>query len=164
LFGYKAVGKSYFGRRLAEELGAAFIETDLLIEELGQASCRQICLERGEEAFRHLEREVVRSLEPPAGSIIAVGGGTVLHPESCAVLSGLGPLVYLEAEKETIRQRIFRDGVPAFLDRHDLERSFEKTYEERKLVYERVCNFKIKIHEKTDRQVLDILISLGQFG
>jgi shikimate kinase len=164
LFGDKAVGKTYFGRLLAQELRVVFVETDLLIEERGGASCRQIYLNMGERHFRRLERDVVRSLKPPAGAIIAVGGGTVLDPESCAVLSGFGPLVYLEAEKETIRQRMLSGGVPAFLDRQDPERSFEKIYEERKLIYEQICSFKIKIHKKTDRQVLDELIFLGQFG
>ena len=92
LLGYKSSGKTYFGKLLAQELGSVFIDTDQLIEDLYQASCRQICLKIGEEAFRHLERSVVSSLKPQADSIIAVGGGTVLHPESCEILDTLGLL------------------------------------------------------------------------
>lgn len=50
------------------------------------------------------------------------------------------------------------------LDPNNLEESFEKMYTKRQKIYEKVSFFKVKIHGKTDRQVLDELKGLGLFS
>ncbi len=166
LFGYKSSGKTFFGSLLAQELEMLFIDTDQLVEKLyknefqEECNCRQISIKMGEIGFRILENRVIDGLKEVTNAIIALGGGAVLNSENCLKLEKLGRLVYLEADKETIKQRIFSDGIPTFLDPIDPEKSFEKMYEERKPVYEKVSAFKIKIHGKTDQQILDGLKSL----
>ena len=163
LFGYKSSGKTYFGKLLAQELGKTFVDTDLLIEELyikkfhEQLNCRQIFFKIGEEGFRSLEKETIASLENMTKAIISVGGGTILNPENCLSLKKNGKLVYLKVNKEILKQRIFQNGIPSFLDPQDAELSFEKMYEERKLIYSKVSEYQINVQKKTDRQVLDEL-------
>lgn len=166
LFGYKSSGKTFFGSLLAQEFEISFIDTDHLVEKLykkefrEEGNCRQISLKMGETGFRMLERRVIDDLNEVTNTIIALGGGAVLNFENCLKLEKLGKLVYLEADKETIKQRIFSHGVPSFLDPRDPIRSFEIMYEQRRPIYEKVSSFKIKIHGKTNRQVLDELKSL----
>ena len=167
LFGYKSSGKSYFGKLIAQELGVLFLETDELIEEMYEKkfheklNCRQISIKIGEDGFRLLEKKIIDSIEPESHAIISVGGGTVLNPDNCSKLKKNGKLIYLEVDKEIIKQRIFSNEIPSFLDPRDPERSFEKMYNERKPIYSQVGTFKVSIQKKTDRQVLDELIMIS---
>lgn len=163
LFGYKSCGKTYFGKLLAEKTGLPFIDTDELIEQLffqrfqEHGNCRAISLKLGEEGFRVLEREVIGSLPDMPKSIIALGGGAVLDSGNCMKLKQIGRLVYLETAKEVIKERIFRTGIPSYLDTHDLDGSFEKMYQSRQLIYANVSPYKVSLSAKTDIQVLDEL-------
>lgn len=163
LFGYKGSGKSLFGKLLAEKLQIKFIDTDLLIEKSYeekfsiQASCREISVKLGESGFRQLESEIVHDLDMETKAIIAVGGGTLLNMANFYKLKETGKLVYLEVSKEIIKKRIFESGIPSFLDEKDPEYSFEKMYEERKPLYEKIEAFKIKIDEKSTEEIMDIL-------
>lgn len=168
LLGYKSSGKTYFGKLLAKELGEIFIDTDQLIEELYEKkfhvklNCRQISITIGEEGFRSLEREIIDSLGQVTKAVISIGGGAILDPENCLKLRKNGKLVYLEVDREIIKERIFSGGIPSFFNPQDPERSFEKMYAERKPIYSKVSTFKVSIQEKTDRQVLDELIIIAR--
>lgn len=165
LFGYKASGKTFFGKLLACELNIPFIDTDLLIEKMYQETfqeeytCKQIFFKIGIQGFRELEEKVIEELKDVSGSVIALGGGAVLNPENCKKLKQVGKLVYLELDKSIIKQRIFLDGVPLFLDSNDPHHSFEKMHEERKSVYESVSPYKVNLDGKNHRCVLDELMA-----
>jgi shikimate kinase len=169
LFGYKSSGKTFFGSLLARELNIPFVDTDLLVEKLYReefqesGTCRQISQKLGIEGFRDLEGRVIEGLKEVSEAVIALGGGTVLNIENCQKLEKFGKLVYLEAEKNTIKQRIFLNGVPSFLDSDDPHQSFESMYEERKLIYEKISAFRVKLEGKTDQQVIQELKILKAF-
>ncbi|MCH9633774.1 MAG: Shikimate kinase 1 [Chlamydiae bacterium] len=168
LIGYKSTGKTYFGKLLSSELDKQFIDTDQLVEahykKLFQKNlnCKQISLEIGEGGFRNIENKMLNSLYEVDNAIIAAGGGAILHSKNHLILRKLGTIVYLQANKEFIKKRIFQDGVPSFLDIENPEVSFEKMYDERKPIYEQISDFTINIHEKTDKEVLDQLTSLAK--
>ncbi|HEY2811731.1 MAG TPA: shikimate kinase [Rhabdochlamydiaceae bacterium] len=149
LFGHKSCGKTYFGKRLAEAFSKTFIDTDVLIEQQfsESLSIRQIALKIGEKAFRSMEREAVCALQNSDAvlkkqAVIAVGGGTVLDAENCAKLASLGQLVYLIVEKLVLKQRMMQEGLPSFLDSLD---SFEKMYQERTAIYEKIGAIKMHV-------------------
>ncbi len=154
LVGHKGAGKTYFGKMLSEECGIPLIDTDALIEKRFQGlSCREISLKIGEDNFRLIEQEVIESLEC-VNTIISVGGGALLKEGNCTKLRKLGKLLYLEADQEIVRKRMFNTGIPSFLDPLNLEASFEKMYEERKSIYEKWSHFKIQITNKPQEEIL----------
>lgn len=163
LFGYKGSGKTFLGKLLAEELGKDFIDTDRLIEKLYTQefnevdNCRQIFLKLGDDGFRRLEERAIDQLQCVKGSIIAIGGGTLLNQKNCLKLKKLGKLIYLEVDKETIKQRIFESGIPSFLNSEDPENSFEAMYATRKSHYENISSHKIEIYNKTNDHNLALL-------
>ena len=67
--------------------------------------------------------------------MIAVGGGTVLDPENVEILQKVGALVYLQTSPEKLKQRIFKDELPAFLDPKDPEGSFWQMIQDRAPIY-----------------------------
>ncbi len=170
LFGYKASGKTHFGRLLAKELNKTFIDTDEQIEQAyadqhhKALNCREISIEQGEHAFRRLEATVIHSLGQVTDSVIAVGGGAVLDRENCQTLQKLGILIYLDVDKKILKERIFRDGIPSFLDPHHPQESFETMVCERQSIYDAIPSIRLKTQGKTELQILtDLSFICGLF-
>ncbi|MBI3211969.1 MAG: shikimate kinase [Simkania negevensis] len=171
LFGMQGCGKTSIGKLVAKKLRRAFIDTDQLIEEQYRLhrkkplSVRDIYLEIGELAFRALEYEAIQSLQDVQNSVIAVGGGAFLHLETAEYLVKKGQLIYLMANKETIKKRIFaKDSLPAYLDPEDLENSFEKMYAEREEVFQKISATKINMEEKKEEEVINFICALVKKG
>lgn len=141
LFGFKASGKTHFGKLLSHKMHRPFIDTDDLIVELykkdtdKQRNCRQIHKELGEEPFRGLETRALHLLKHVQNSIIALGGGAILNPKNVEFLQTVGALVYLKASPEKLKARILKDEIPSFLDPKDPEGSFYRMIQEREPLY-----------------------------
>lgn len=151
LIGMKHCGKSSVGRALAERLGCAFHDVDVLIEGLHECQTgenlgvREILTRWGEDHFRRIEGHVVCELylkldRPDSQSVVAMGGGTALNPAVCSLLKAIGLTVYLRLPAEEIYSRIKRAGLPPFLDERDPAASFLKLYEEREPRYRELAD------------------------
>ncbi|MBS1107843.1 MAG: 3-dehydroquinate synthase [Deltaproteobacteria bacterium] len=105
LVGMMGAGKSAVGKRLAQRLGRAFIDTDALVEDVAGKSVAAIFADEGEPSFRALERAAI---ERVAGrpAIVALGGGAIAQPGAVARLAASGTIVYLRARPETLLARI----------------------------------------------------------
>lgn len=167
LCGYPASGKTFFGRQLATILDLSFVDIDNLIEELYRQTshqkhcCREIYQITGEENFRFLETIAIGTLKDLPDGVVALGGGTLLNADNIEIVKRSGRLVYLDEDKATIKQRMFDKGIPAFLDSSDPDSAFEKMYEERRSLYERVCDDRIDLRGKGAGQVLEELQKMG---
>ncbi len=136
LFGFKGCGKSYWGMRFAAESALHFIDTDELLSDAQGQPCSEIYRRVGEKEFRKLEAEVIHSLSRSQNSLIALGGGAILHNQLW--LQQLGQLLYLKCSKVTLKKRILNPPLPPFLDPKDPEASFETYYHERLQWYEKI--------------------------
>ncbi|KRN33486.1 shikimate kinase [Weissella halotolerans] len=76
LVGFMGAGKTSIGQALARRMNLPFVDTDQLIEDQQEQSIATIFAERGEQAFRTLEHEVLVKLTAFKG-VIATGGGIV---------------------------------------------------------------------------------------
>lgn len=111
LIGFRAVGKTTIGKKLAERLGFTFLDTDALICEKKGATVNVIVQAEGWDGFRRCEQEVLRELEACRRCVIATGGGAILHQPLWSVLKEHGFVVWLTAEPDIICQRIRADSV-----------------------------------------------------
>jgi len=83
LTGFMGVGKSSVARHLEHLTGCRRVDLDSLIEESAGTTIADIIDDKGIEAFRSLESEVLtRVLEGEDGSILSLGGGTWTIPEN----------------------------------------------------------------------------------
>ncbi len=73
LIGFMGTGKSTIGRNLSRTFGYPLIDTDQMIEEQQGRPIPDIFATDGEDVFRDIETEVLRSLHKPSGHIIATG-------------------------------------------------------------------------------------------
>lgn len=148
LFGFKGCGKTHFGKLLASHLQRPFIDTDDLVltlyeKEKGERlSQSQLYLELGPMLFRALEKQAIFSLSSIQNSIIALGGGAILDPDTATFLQKLGALIYLKASPKTLRTRMKQaidlGKMPAIFDAPEWEASFWKLIQERTPLYEAI--------------------------
>jgi shikimate kinase len=105
LTGFMATGKSTVGRVLASRLRYGFVDTDRIIEER-HGPIPAIFAERGEAAFRSLERSLAEELAALSSLVISTGGGMLLDPGIADLFSTTGDVVCLTAEPEVILRRV----------------------------------------------------------
>lgn len=110
LIGYRAVGKTTVGRKLADRLGFSFLDTDILICEKKGATVNEIVSAEGWEGFRRCEQEILQGLIGQKRSVIATGGGAILHRHLWPELKEHGHVVWLTADPDIICQRIEADS------------------------------------------------------
>ena len=79
LTGFMGTGKTTVGRLLADLLGYEFVDTDEVIEQR-YGPIETIFRERGEDAFRTIEREVAGELAGADRRVISTGGRMMLDP------------------------------------------------------------------------------------
>ena len=84
LVGMPGSGKSTIGRRLAKALELPLLDTDAAIERDHRPHHRRIFATDGEQEFRRIEEEVVRSALAEHDGVVSLGGGAVTSPQVCA--------------------------------------------------------------------------------
>ncbi len=116
LIGYRGTGKTTLSALLQERLGRTGTDTDHLIEEKAGRAIADIFSEYGEQRFREMEEEVIRTL-PGDMMIISTGGGAVLNPVNVASLRRDSLMIYLDADPGVIAERISGSGRPSLTGR-----------------------------------------------
>ena len=112
LIGLMGAGKTTVGRRCAEELGRAFVDTDDLIVAQAGASIPEIFAAEGEHAFRARERAAVAdALASPELLVIACGGGAMVDSENRRAVRDAAFVVWLACAPEELAARVERDGI-----------------------------------------------------
>jgi shikimate kinase len=105
LVGTMGAGKTTVGRIVAEALGAAFLDTDHLVEERAGKPVAEIFVDDGEQAFRALERAAVADALADHTGVLALGGGAVLDSETRRLLQGQR-VVFLRVGLADAAQRV----------------------------------------------------------
>ncbi len=105
LCGFMASGKTTVGALLAEILVYELVDADEVIERRTGQSVSEIFHDRGEAAFRELEREVIKTESLREGLVLAVGGGAVLDSRNVSALKRKCVVYYLEVSPEEVLER-----------------------------------------------------------
>ena len=105
-------GKTLVGAVIAERAEARFRDLDSMVEQEAAMTIPEIFANQGEPAFRALETRVLpRALQP--GTVVALGGGSLIDDGSWRLVESLAFTVYLEVPFETMWRRIqARPGRP----------------------------------------------------
>ena len=105
-------GKTLVGAVVAERTKAPFNDLDAMVEQEAGMTIPEIFATEGEPAFRSLETRVLpRALQP--GTVVALGGGSLIDDGNWRLVLGHAHTVYLEVPFETMWQRIqARPGRP----------------------------------------------------
>lgn len=108
LVGMMGAGKSTVGKKLADSLGAGFVDSDDEIEKAASLTVQEIFERLGEAEFRRGERRVIERLVNGPPIVLATGGGAYLDPTTRALLKEKATTIWLRADLETIWKRVSR--------------------------------------------------------
>ena len=128
ILGLKHSGKSTLGKRLAQNLGYDFFDTDELIEKNCKMSVRELYNLRGSEAFKYEEEKAclqIAEMFKTKKIVTATGGGICENPQAMMHLRSADVFVFLKNDLTLSAERILRKigidakacftGVPAFI-------------------------------------------------
>lgn len=107
LIGLPGAGKTTLGKELALQLNVPFVDLDTAIEAGERQSVTGIFNEKGEAAFRDLERYYL-NLQLAAGLdfVMATGGGTPCFHDNLNQMNAAGITVFLDVPAREIIRRM----------------------------------------------------------
>lgn len=108
LVGMMGAGKSSIGRRLAGRLGIPFIDADSEIESAAGMTIPEIFEKHGEPYFRAGESRVIARLLDNGPQVLATGGGSVMDPQTRALIGQKGISIWLKADIDVLLKRTKR--------------------------------------------------------
>jgi shikimate kinase len=156
LIGSPGAGKTSVGRRVADALGVAFVDTDALVEAQAGMSVSDIFVSLGEEDFRRLEADAVaRSLVEQDG-VVSLGGGAVMRQETRDALAG-HRVVWLRVSASDAASRVgMNTARPLLLG--NVRSTLSALLEQRNPVYEAVATDIVDTSGHSVREVCEAVV------
>lgn len=137
------------GRRVATSLGFTFVDTDEEIEKSARKSIPDIFEESGEDRFRELETEALRSCADQTAQVISTGGGIILREENREILKEAGYVIWLRASPEVILDRVSRSNDRPLLETDDPGETIRNLLDDRYPLYEESADLPITTDDLT---------------
>ena len=153
LLGFMGAGKSTIARGLAPN----YLDMDALIEKRLGMSIAEFFVEKGEEAFRQIESEVLADLLQ-RDQVVSTGGGVVISQRNRNLLKTNSDNIYLKADFETLYQRIAADQDnqrPLFLN--NIKEELVAIFQERQDWYEEVASRILDVTKLTPEEIIEEL-------
>jgi shikimate kinase len=135
LVGLMGAGKSTVGRKLAEELRVAFVDSDEEIEKAAGLSVQDIFDRHGEAEFRRGERRVIERLLLGPPIVLATGGGAFMDAETRDLMKSRAITVWLRADLDVIWRRVSRRDTRPLLKQPDPRGVLERLQQVRSPIY-----------------------------
>ena len=167
LIGYRCSGKSVVGKTLAKKLSLELADTDQVLEGRIGSSIPDYVAENGWEAFRMVEKMIIRSISNQDRCVIATGGGVVLDWENVRNLRHSGWVVWLRADVTTLQNRMMDDersgSVRPGLAGNNPLAEIQEILNQRTALYEKACDYVVNTDQKSPLAVSkEIMESMPQ--
>ena len=147
-------GKTTISKIISKNLRMKLVDTDKLIEKKEEMKIHSIFQIYGEDYFRALEKDTVKTLCKQNGLVISTGGGIVLDSENVNCLRESGVAFLLNGSIETIISNLQRSATKRpLLNMKNWENRASELLEKRKELYLKSCDYVIDIN---NRQLRDI--------
>lgn len=161
LIGLPGSGKTTVGRLAAEQLHAGFVDIDTILARREGQPIAMIFAEKGEGAFREMERKEMETALANQPAVIAPGGGWAAQPGAIAAAKQQALVVYLRTRPETAAQRAAPEGTRPMLRGEDPVARMRQLQREREPFYEE-AHAQIDTDRKAAAQVASEVVRLAQ--
>jgi shikimate kinase len=161
LVGMMATGKTSVGERVADALGARFLDSDTYVESRTGRTVRELFESEGEAAFRVEEAAALAAaLAEPGRVVIAAAGGIVLDPVNRErlgqVREGGGHVVWLTAPTDVLAGRVSPDDHRPLLE-DDAAATLARLSDEREPLYRDLADIVVDASAPLDEVVATVL-------
>lgn len=150
LIGMPTCGKSTLGKMISNKYGYKCIDTDKLIEEKIKCKISDYIKTHGEESFRNIETEIIKSISSENHVVISTGGGAILRNENVVNLKQNGKLFFINRSLELLMPSSDRPLTS------DID-SLKKKFNERLPIYKSVCDIEINGDLEFEDKINDII-------
>lgn len=107
LIGMPGSGKSFVGKKLAEQLRFSFIDIDKVIERDFDLQLQQVVEELGREEFLDKEAQtIIENTDTLNDLVVSPGGSVVYRQEVMEHLKRISTVFYLKVSLEVLEKRI----------------------------------------------------------
>lgn len=158
LVGLPGSGKSTIGRRLAKALGLTLLDTDAAIEDITGRTIADIFGTDGEQEFRRIEEEVVRSALQTHNGVLSLGGGAVTTPGVRDALAG-HTVIYLEISAAEGVRRTGGSTVRPLLAGPDRAEKYKALMDARVPLYRRVATMRVNTNRRNPGAVVRHIVA-----
>ncbi|BBY42893.1 shikimate kinase [Mycolicibacterium celeriflavum] len=158
LVGLPGSGKSTIGRRLAKALGVSMLDTDAAIEEKTGRAIADIFGTDGEQEFRRIEEEVVRSALQTHDGVLSLGGGAVTTAGVREALAG-HTVIYLEISAAEGVRRTGGSTVRPLLAGPDRDEKFKALMSQRVPMYRKVATIRVNTNRRNPGAVVRYIVT-----
>lgn len=135
IYGPPGSGKTTLAESISEALDLHYYDLDHFIERELHKTIAQIFVKEGEARFREIELDHLGSLLDSPPCVIALGGGALLNPKARALVEGC-PILCLDADFDTLLERVRAESGQRPLLEGDLEERLRKLLNDRKDHYQ----------------------------
>lgn len=158
LIGFMGSGKTTLGKWIAREHGYTFLDTDDMIEEEQQRSINDIFAKEGEEYFRDLETDMIRSLADRDDKVvISVGGGLPVREVNRELMRRAGKVVYLRTSVDELEKRLKGDTKRPLLAGGNVREKIISLMDKREALYLDAADIVVDTTGKRFEQIYDII-------
>jgi len=158
LIGFMGAGKSSTGKALERKTGLPRFDTDEIVSKRFGLSVTEIFVQLGEKEFRDAETEALKQLAGTAPAVIVTGGGIVLRPENVRILRGLGRVVSLEADEETLFRRVSRRATRPLLQTENSRATMAELLRVRDPLYRAAADVRLDTSRLTHDEVAEAIL------
>ncbi|MBK7427090.1 MAG: AAA family ATPase [Saprospiraceae bacterium] len=120
LWGFMGSGKSTIGQELAQRLSYEFVDLDCSIEKIENLKVAEIFSQKGEEFFRKIEHETLKTVARRTDKVIvSAGGGAPWRFDNAKIMNETGVTIYLEVSPKSLKRRLKtedRDARPLLMN------------------------------------------------
>ncbi len=155
LIGYMGCGKSAIGKRLSFATKMPYYDMDTEIVRMTGLTIPQIFEMYGEERFREMETEFLRTFRDEF-CIIATGGGVAMRKENREIMRKTGLVFFLNAPFRDIWRRISTDRNRPIVQR-STRSDLEQLFNNRKPHYLQGAHFKVETENRSLRDIVDYI-------
>jgi len=161
LVGLPGSGKTTVGRIVAEQLRAGFVDIDTILIRKEGKPIAMVFAERGEGAFREMERKEVEAALANQPAVLAPGGGWAAQPGALETAKSAAYVIYLRARPETATARAVPSGTRPVLMGGDSDAQMRELLKAREPFYKQ-AHATVETERKTAEQVAQEVVRLAQ--
>ena len=161
LVGLPGSGKTTVGQLVAQQLQAGFVDIDAILTRREGKPIGLIFAEKGEAAFREMERKEMETTLGNAPAVIAPGGGWAAQPGALDAAKPRALVIYLRTRAETAAQRAAPEGTRPMLIGEDPVTRMRQLQKEREPFYG-AAHAAVETDRQTAQQVAKEVVRLAQ--